>query len=378
MRIVYLSSSAIPSRTANSIHVMKMCRALSLIGNEVILITPENLKVEEKGIGNPFLYYGIEKCFLLIKMKLPKVKGGGHIHGFFAARRAKQYKPDLVIGRNIKSVFFASLLRLPVVLEVHQPIFDSGKLSEWLFRRILRKKNFLKLVVITHNLKKYFKGHYSNLKCKILVLPDGADPVKEFVSPINLKTNGNRLHVGYIGHLYQGRGIEVIEKLAERTKNWADFHIVGGNDADIDRCKKRNAHLDNFLIYGFKTPPEAEKIRISCDVLIAPYQENVLTAGGNNTLNWMSPLKVFEYMASGRAIMCSNIPVIREVLKDGENALLITPDSIDDWVGGLEKLKELPKLKASLEVKAKKDFVELYTWEARAKLLLSSLMAKKM
>ena len=41
--------------------------------------------------------------------------------------------------------------------------------------------------------------------------------------------------------------------------------------------------------------------------------------------HFTSPLKLFEYMAAGRAIVASDLPAIREVLRDGENALLVTP-----------------------------------------------------
>ena len=63
MRIVYLSSTLIPSRTANSIHVMKMCQALARAGHEVVLFAPDNAKAHEPNQPDPFDYYGVERIF---------------------------------------------------------------------------------------------------------------------------------------------------------------------------------------------------------------------------------------------------------------------------------------------------------------------------
>ena len=59
MRIAYLAPSIIPSRSANSIHVMKMCNAFSLHGHDVILIIPDSPKNEEKNINDIFSFYGV-------------------------------------------------------------------------------------------------------------------------------------------------------------------------------------------------------------------------------------------------------------------------------------------------------------------------------
>ena len=61
MKILYISKSIIPSRTANSIHVMKMCQAFSDNGHEVILITPDQKNQYEKDVKNVFEYYDVKK-----------------------------------------------------------------------------------------------------------------------------------------------------------------------------------------------------------------------------------------------------------------------------------------------------------------------------
>ena len=60
MRILYISKSIIPSRTANSIHVMKMCQALSDNGHDVVLLAPHQKNQYEKGVNNIYEYYGVK------------------------------------------------------------------------------------------------------------------------------------------------------------------------------------------------------------------------------------------------------------------------------------------------------------------------------
>ena len=62
-----------------------------------------------------------------------------------------------------------------------------------------------------------------------------------------------------------------------------------------------------------------------CDILIAPYAAQVSHAGGGDIGRWMSPLKLFEYMAAERPVVTADLPVLREVVRDGETALLCPP-----------------------------------------------------
>src|SRR4029079_715197 len=81
-----------------------------------------------------------------------------------------------------------------------------------------------------------------------------------------------------------------------------------------------------------------------------------------------SPLKLFEYMASGRPIVASALPSLREVLRDGENALLVEPGNPPAFVAAISRLKDDPALAAQLAAQARRD-VEDFTWVRRAERL---------
>jgi glycosyltransferase involved in cell wall biosynthesis len=371
MKIVYIATSTIPSRTANSIHVMKMCQAFAQNGHEVTLIVPDNQANCEPGVEDVFDFYGVKKCFEILYLPLFPVKGKGLIYGFQAAKKTKELQPDIVYGRDLLGCFFASLLKLPVMFESHAPI--EGSFYGAIFRIFITKPTFRKLVVITHALKDYYSEQYPLLSKKIIVAPDGADPVPENIKPVALPNKGKRLQVGYVGHLYSGRGIDVIYQLAERCP-WVDFHVVGGTNEDIDAIRARIASLANLRLHGFKPPAEVEGYRIGFDILLAPYQRKVSVAGGGitTTEKWMSPLKIFEYMATGKAIICSDMPVLREILEDKQNALLCDPENIDSWEEALIILSQNENMRIQLGEAARNDFVRRYSWYSRAEKLLKN------
>jgi glycosyltransferase involved in cell wall biosynthesis len=371
MKIVYISSSVIPSRTANSIHVMKMCQAFAKNGHEVILLAPNDRKHYEPGVNDVYAYYGVERCFEIIKLPWLNFKGKGYFYGALAAQNARRLKPDLVFGRNTIGCAFSAFMGLPVMFESHSP-----RIRSWLFNRLSHHPNLKKFIVITHSLKQHYLVSYPHLADKIDVAPDGADPISPKVEPVALPNAGKLLQVGYVGHLYKGRGVEMIAAMA-KVCPWANFHLVGGRQTDIDYWAKQYSGYKNVVFHGFVPPAYAERLRLGFDVLLAPYQEDLATGSGENTVSWMSPLKVFEYMAAEKPIICSDLPVLKEILEDGRNALLCKPSDSSSWVGALECLRDNPSLGRRLAEEAFRDFLCWFSWEARAKGLLPSVEDKR-
>lgn len=374
MKLAYISSSTIPSRTANSIHVMKMCQAFAKEGHDVVLFTPDKKVGVEENISDIFDFYDVEECFQVKKNLWLSVAGSGYIYGFITGLKARFWRSDLVFCRNFLGAFFAAHFGCTVVFESHSPIEDAGHLKQWLFRKLINHKNFISLVVITTALKEHYAATFPEVINKMVISPDAADPISLDSTPIIFANSGKKLQVGYIGHLYKGRGIELIEHLAHATSEWADFHIIGGTKTDIETCNQRTKYLKNFHLHGFKQYKEAERFRMGCDVLLAPYSTKVTVSGdGGDTSRWMSPLKIFEYMAAGKPIICSNITVLREVLQHNFNAILCEHNRQDIWLNELEKLRDNKDFRNYIGENALNDFQRQYTWQARSKYLLASI-----
>jgi len=367
MKIYYLSNSQIPSRTANSIHVIKICQAFAKNGNEVTLYAQKDISMTYDEI---FRYYGVENSFNIIGFKRTFLKGfvGALIYTYDIVKELKTRPlPDIFYGRYPYSLAGVAHLGIPLIYEVHTP--PNGSLKRKVEKWLCRRRNFLRLVVISESLRQEYIRIFPWLPSeKIRTVHDGADmPMKRDKSHFYKGFMGHEenFQVGYVGHLYQGRGIEIICLLAHRLPQM-DFHVVGGMDEDIARWQQTGT-VPNLYFHGFVRPSDIPCYFDKFDVLLAPYQKKVMSVGGKkDNAPWMSPLKLFEYMASGKAIVCSDLPVLREILTHSEDALLIPPEDIEAWVRALRILQKDSELREMLAISAKEKFLARHTWEKRA------------
>lgn len=373
MKVAYLSASVLPSRAANSVHVVKMCQALVDNGHAVTLFAP-NVKIgTELGVSDIYAYYGVKPNFLIQKKAWYKYFGRFYLSGFLSALTAFRGGYDIVLARCLPSALFSALFNIPVIFEFHQPISDSGRLSsfnDFLFKRLIRSNSFIGFVSITYALEKHFLEHYPELEGRICVAPDGSDPFPMQFKAAPLPSRPDRLQVGYVGQLYAGKGMEVVSKLCELAP-FADFHVVGGLQSDIDKWLTVLSGIKNITFHGFVPPSETSGFIAALDVLLLPNQHKITWhKAGGDIGQWTSPLKMFEYMSAGKPIVSSDIPVLREVLRDEHNALLCPPDDIESWVAALRRLEDR-SLRKKLGAQALKDFTDLYTWRRRAQKILN-------
>jgi glycosyltransferase involved in cell wall biosynthesis len=366
MKIVYLAASSLPSYGhANSIQVMQMCRAFSRIGHEVLLFAPN--KPETIKDVDVFEYYGVEKTFAIQWLPWFPIKGRGYIYGWLAAQKARKLQPDLVYGRSIAGCYFSALFGLPTTLEIHSPLNPREWLLNFMLGNLCHQAQCRKIVFTSNFLAQHLKNKFNIPDNLICVAPNGADDLPN-TEPL-LEFEKNTIHVGYIGNLKPGKGMEIIAQLIPLTP-WAHYHVVGGG-GDINYWLKNLADHKNITFYGSVAPAQTNVFRLSCDVLLAPYQRHVTDMDSANPQNaWLSPLKLMEYMAAGKPILCSNLAPYREILVHGRTALLCDPDQIDTWVSALKELHENNDLRKKLGEEARLEFTSRYTWVRRAENVL--------
>jgi glycosyltransferase involved in cell wall biosynthesis len=367
MKIIYISSAAVPSRTANSIHVMKMCQAMEQNGHEVTLVAPKSrgeFKLDDISIWQ---HYGIKNKFEIKWLPSPS-KYGIFLYSLLSAWLSRKY--DLVYSRHLYSAMFASKLRQPVIFETHD--VPEGRLGPFFFRVLYNSQHLKKIIVISNALKRLLKKSYPELPLKtVCVFPDGVD-LERFnviespsIAQASLKLRGLQKFVaGYAGHLYKGRGIEIIISMAEKFPK-ISFLILGGNPEDIDFWKKKVLQANrNIYFMGFIPNGDLPMYLLACEVLLMPYQRKVTVSGGKgDTSQWMSPMKMFEYMACERPIIASDLPSLREIL-NSRNSILVSPDNISEWENALTTLCHDECLRRKLSQQARKD-VEPLSWVQR-------------
>jgi len=341
---------------------MKMCETLAAAGHTVTLIAIRG----DKDL-NPFTYYGTKANFAINSMTLPPLPLIGRLYPFYGYLKGSKIKADIYYTRNIEIAGYLRRAGKNFRLELHSPFTNTQEKK--ILTRCLNSPSCEKIIVITHALKKFLSEEMGIQEAdtrKIVVVPDAASPTA--TEPAVSKT-GKTSEIGYVGQLHAGKGAEVVIALAKRLPE-KQFHIVGGTEAQI---KSLSAHApENVRFHGQLPYRDAEKIRLACDILLAPYQEKVATYGNShdNIAQWMSPLKLFEYMAARKAIVCSDVQVLREVMRDGVNCLLVPHDTIDAWVEAVNRLED-SSLREKLANAAYSNFIHDYTWAARAKKVLT-------
>lgn len=338
-----------------------MCQSLGKLGHDVTLFAYRGNKINM----NLFHFYDINKTFKVkcfLKFGMPYFE---RIFGMVFGLYALFGKIDFVIGRNINACFFSSVLGIPTYFESHAPMVYSGRLSDFLFKNMIKRKSFQKFIGITKSLEKEYLQNHQSLQNRILTLPDGADSI----NPSKLKSKDiyvkGKINVGYTGHLYNGKGIELIKKLSESLDNTFYIHIVGGRPEEVEFWKS-TIISPNVKFYGYVPHNEVKNYIQEFDIVLLPNQEIVQSFAGVNIGKWTSPLKLFEYMAQGKPIVASDLEVLREILENKVNSLLCSPTDVLEWKNALVFLKDNPEIARSIGSTAKIQFEKYYTWENRA------------
>lgn len=365
-KIVYICRSIIPSKSANSVNVMKMCSTLATLGHQVTLLAPITKKLEEKDVKDIFEFYGVKKNFELKKLFSPNIKFlKRKIYSFRCLSQVKKINPDLVYGRDdMFSFYLTQKVGYKTLFERHAIFKKDGKLEEKIFKRFIQNNtNKYKLVTNTQKLKDYYCEKYG-LDCNsIYVASSGTDIPNDFETiPEDCKKFKSSFNIGYIGKVAKMRGIEIIIKLAQNFSKMT-FHIVGGNDEELEYYKNEAGNLKNIIFHGFINPKDTYKYRNLCNVLLAPY------INADERFAHMSPIKTFEYMASKTPMICSDSKIIRECL-DERYAILVDNNDIDAWIKAVEKLYSDTKFRDELTKNAYEYCKENFTYEARAKKVL--------
>jgi glycosyltransferase involved in cell wall biosynthesis len=219
-------------------------------------------------------------------------------------------------------------------------------------------------VVISNGLKKDFEGYY---KGSILLAPDGVD-VGEFDIKITKDEARRKLNLPfdkkiaiYTGHFYSWKGTDILSAILNYLNDNTIVVTVGGTKKDVDMFKNKISsnsvgkiklidHISHELIpYYLKAT--------DCAILIGKKSESI-------SERYTSPLKMFEYMASGCPIVAQDLPSFKEIL-NSENSLLVEAENAKALAEGINKIFNDNALAQKISSRALKD-VQNYTWQKRA------------
>jgi len=214
---------------------------------------------------------------------------------------------------------------------------------------------------------------------KIIVAHDGvrlsdfSNNLSKIDSRKKFGLNTNDKIFGYIGTLKtfgMEKGVsDAISSLEFLPPDYKLF-VVGGASVDLEFYKDftiKKKLEDRVIFAGRVLQKNIPEYIAACDVLVAPFPKN------DHYEYYMSPLKIFEYMAGKRPMVVTNLASLREVLKDGETALFVEPNDSKSLAGAIEKLMNDSSLAEKLSENAYREMESKYTWRKRAENILNFL-----
>ncbi len=375
IKIAYLSDSFIPSTRANTVHVIKMCAAFADCGTEIVLYCNTNGSFDLEEV---FTKYSVSSKYEIVAEK-SRVLGKLRMfdYAFKKAKDVKRQGPDVCYGRSLLALY---MLRnhFPFIYESH--IKPNRRLFIWLEKRILKHHNRIKLVVISDNLKNEYLKQFSFLKPEdIEVLHDGADSIPQEITSDKVPEKLMRAHnegvtIGYIGHLYPGKCMETLIPIAKECRE-IRFHIVGGTEEWVKHwkveCQKEG--IRNIELYGYIDNSLVNSCYQNIDIVILPFSKGIYFNKDkkDDIGKWISPLKLFEAMANGKAIISSDLPSIEEVIINGVDGILVPPEEPQEWKKAIYDLVNDKRKRLLLGKNAKEKLEEEYTWKKRAEKVLA-------
>lgn len=373
--IFYLFHGRFPSDKAAGLFAAKSCEAFGDWGVGLTLLVPRRIGAAHH---DPYVSYKLRRnfstqyLFTLDLFHIPVLRRVAFYvsyvaYSFVAFCYLLIYarKNDLVYSNEALPLLLASFAFSHTVYEVH----DYPETKKWLYGLLLRRAQF---IIVTNEWKrKRLIEEFVLLPEKLFVERNGVD-IKEFTITTTQREARERLKleadipiVLYTGHLYSWKGAHVLAQAAESLSD-VRVAFVGGTEKDIALFRGLYGRIPSIQFFGHRPHEEMPLWQKAADVLVIPN-----TAKEDISKFYTSPMKLFEYMASDRPIIASDIPSVREIVSDADAFFV----PADDSAALSQKIRYVLEHTAEGQKRAAHAHatVEGYSWHARAERILSQL-----
>jgi len=370
--IKIISTSNLFEIQANPIQIMKMADAFSETGFNVEIFLPG----WKKSINSTELSrrYGVKNNFKINFIPNISIKGKFAIISFALGSFFRSFSWNdraIIITRNERVASFLVRAGKKVIFENHTFYYPSEHIMFKYRKRVkaLMKNKNVCMIAVSRRLKELWDNYGLNSD-KIFVAHDGVN-LAEFrrIAKLNRKELRKKLGlplekeiICYAGSLSKGRGIRFILDAATfyKDKDYL-FLIIGGRNSEIDKYKNKFTS-SNVIFTGYIENSKIPLYLRCADLLVMPYQGKIFTIDG------CSPMKVFEYLASGGYILAPIFPSFHEVMIDFEGITFYEPENKAKFIFEIAKILSNPN---ALRFHDRLDKLDIYSWQNRAKKLLN-------
>ncbi len=379
MHVAYLDPHPVPDNCPEALQILYTIDALGSLGARVTLVTPKPASVADtRAILGHALSSNVQVRHLEPRSGIWRWLRSNKPFYRMAAAALKDLKVDAVLVRNLKMA--EHLLRhapeVPLFFETHELFARSyqeehkhlnlrkhHKLAALAQREETVYRGARGLIALTPLLIDDIRQAYA-IDTPAVVAPDGVD-LEQAQAPVSVPMHTTPWLL-YLGSLHPWKGVDTLVRALPHVKQPAELHIVGGNEQRIAELRKLAEELNvtsRVVFHGPVEPGRRFEYIHQADICLLPLTDTGL--GGRYT----SPLKLFEYMAAGKAIIVSDLPSMRQVLTPEQDALLVPTGEPEAFAQAIERLLTDKELRRRLG-EAAKSRVQSFSWRARSETIL--------
>lgn len=356
MKILY--HHRIASKDGQYVHIEELIKSLRLLGHEIIVVEPAQLTKKSFGKSSGtvqslrtflpgFVHEFIEFCYSFFDF-------------FQIAQAIIKYKPDCIYERYniffISGIWAKKIFSLPLILEINAPLFLERKqnhsmhltwLANWSEQYAWKNADYV-LPVTQVLAEMVLATGVKPEACK--VIPNGVNTERfsEHLDGSKIRSTlglENKLVLGFVGFVRQWHRLDRVLTFLNDNRD-KDWHLVMIGDGpvkeELELQAEQQGITDKVSFVGVVDRDRIAEYVSAFDIALQP-----------DVVEYASPLKLFEYMMLGRAILAPDRRNIREILTDGENALLFKPDDESSFASQLERLCTSPKFRKEIGLAAR-------------------------
>lgn len=396
-RLLYIANIRFPTEKAHGLQIAQNCEAFADTGVKVTLWVASRFNISEmRSISDAWAYYGVKRNFNVRRIPcldaMPLVPNQNNALSrliFFlqvitftlAAWIAALFqRADIYYSRDLFILLLLSLVkpRHTLAYEAHRRMNSTA--GKWLQRTVVKRVGTVipvtkhlgdDLIALGADPERILVAHDGIRRERFIDVPNQAQARREIGWP------HDAFIVGYVGRLHtmsMDKGVGTLVAALRQVES-VSIALVGGPDDMAELLRQQWLDLglpESHFLYSGHVLPERVPLYLSAfDVCAMPFPRT------DHFAYHASPIKLFEYMASHRAIVASDLPAFADVVRDGESALLVPPSDVDALAKAITRLRDDPALRQRLADCAFEHVMAGYTWEARVRLILQKVLSNE-